>query len=192
MTEREPKVRSDVKPRLMASAAALVATVCVGSLTASPASGKLIAPPQPSRATCVHLTGRLGTPHPGSQGQTLTPIYLYNSGAKSCTLTGVPRLIYNEDVGVAVHLGLSAARVATAYRGGTVTLAANGGSANVLLLVIPTSSWPVNRCRPTRVLSARVEFGPKKIGAVVRTSFRACSGFDSTSVTGVRSKSTSL
>jgi hypothetical protein len=181
-----------MRVRLIVSTTALLATISASLVTASPASGIYRAPPQPSRTTCVHLTGRLGTTRPGPQGQTFTPIYLYNSDAKSCTLTGVPRLIYNEDVEVAVRLGLGAARVATTHRGGTVTLAANGGSANVLLWVIPTSSWPLKKCQPTRILSARVEFGRKNIGAVVRTSFQACSGFNSTSVTGVTEKSTGL
>jgi hypothetical protein len=181
-----------MKVRLIVSSTALVVSASASLLTASPAGGIDRAPPQPSRTTCVHLTGRLGTTRHGPQGQTFTPIYLYNPGANSCTLTGVPHLIYNEDVEVAVRLGLSAARVATPHRGGTVTLAANGGSANVLLWVIPTSSWPVKKCQPTRILSARVEFGRKNIGAVVRTSFQACSGFNSTSVTGVTAKSTAL
>jgi hypothetical protein len=192
MRERQPKAESRMKIRLFMSLAALVAMMGAGLLSTSPASGINRKPPQPSSTTCVHLSGRLGTTRPGPQGQSFTPIYLYNSSTKSCTLTGVPHVLYNEDVEVAVRLGLSAARTATAHRGGTVTLAANGGSANVLLWVIPPSSWPVKKCQPTRILSARVEFGRKNIGAVVRTSFQACSGFNSTSVTGVRSKSTGL
>jgi hypothetical protein len=136
-----------MKIRLILSAMALV--VGASLVAATPASGIYRAPPQPSRTTCVHLTGRLGTTRRGPQGQTFTPIYLYNSSGKSCNMTGVPHLIYNEDVEVAVRLGLSAARVATPHRGGTFTLAANGGSANVLLWVIPTSSWPEKKCQPT-------------------------------------------
>src|SRR5579863_6453939 len=98
---------------MIVTATLLVATSSASLLTASPASGIYRAPPQPSRTTCVRLTGRLGATRRGPRGQTFTPINLYNSSGKSCTLTGVPHLIYNEDIEVAVRLGLSAARVAT-------------------------------------------------------------------------------
>ncbi|MGC8511070.1 MAG: hypothetical protein ACP5PB_09400 [Acidimicrobiales bacterium] len=106
----------------------------------------------------------------------------------------MPRLVYNDDtgIGVAVRLGLSAARVNTVHRGGTVVLSAHGGTANVLLWILPTHYWPATSCQPTRILSAHVEFGPKNVGVLVRVSFDACSKFDSTSVTGVAAKTTSL
>ncbi|MBW4078650.1 MAG: hypothetical protein HIU84_09125 [Acidobacteria bacterium] len=82
--------------------------------------------PQSSRTTCVHLSGGLGKVSAGTNGQTFAPIFIRNEGSRGCTLTGVPRLIYNDDasIGVVIRLGLSAARVNTAHRGGTVSLAA--------------------------------------------------------------------
>jgi hypothetical protein len=71
-----------MKIRLIFSAMALV--VDASLVAASPASGIHRAPPQPSRTTCEHLTGRLGTTRRGPQRQTFTPIYLYNSSGKSC------------------------------------------------------------------------------------------------------------
>ena len=152
------------------------------------------APPQPSHTTCVRLSGWLGKTIPGPNSQTYTPIFLRNAGAHGCSLTGVPRLVYNDDagIGVAGRWGLSAARVNTDHRGGTVMLAAHGGTANVLLWILPTRYWPTKRCQPTRILSARVEFGPQNIGVSVRTSFQACSKFNSTSITGPAVKTTSL
>jgi len=178
--------------RLVASVAALVAVAGAGILNPAPAGAKLTATAQPSHTTCAHLNGWLGTTRPGPNGQTFTPIYLRNVGSRSCTLSGVPRLTYNEEVGVAVRLGLSAARVAAAGRGATVRLAAHRGTANVLLWYLPTRYWPKQRCQPTRALSVRVEFGPKNVGVLVRTTFQVCSKFASTSITGVASTMTGL
>lgn len=115
-----------------------------------------------------------------------------NTGPKGCTLTGVPRLTYNEDVVLAVQLGLSAVRVASADRGGTVTLAAHNGTVNVLLWILPTRYWSVSRCQPTRILSGRVEFGTHNVGVLVRISFEACSKMAGASIAGVAAKTTSL
>ena len=150
--------------------------------------------PQSSRTTCVHLSGGLGKVSAGTNGQTFTPIFIRNEGSRGCTLTGVPRLIYNDDasIGVAVRLGLSAARVNNAHRGGTVSLAAHGGTANVQMWILPTGHWSTAQCQPTRILSAHVEFGSKNVGVLIRTKFLACSTFDSTSITGVAAQTTNL
>ncbi len=177
---------------LVGLVALALAIPLVGATTEAGAIYK--APPQPSHTTCLHLSGWLGRSRPGTNGQTLTPIFLRNEGSRSCSVSGVPRLTYNDDtgIGVAVRLGLSAARVNTAHRGGTVALSAHGGTANVLLWFLPTRYWSTKSCQPTRILSAHVEFGPKGVGVIVRTSFDACSKFDSTSVTGVAAKNTHL
>jgi hypothetical protein len=107
-------------------------------------------------------------------------------------LTGVLRLLYNEDVSVAVTLGLSAARANTVDRGATVRLAAHSGVASVLLGVFPTTYWPASQCQPTRILSARVEFGRHNIGAVLPTSFDACSTFADTTIAGIAAKTLDL
>ena len=178
------------------SIAVLVAgTFALQLVGATPRAGAILrTPPPPSHTTCVRLSGWLGKTIPGPNGQTYTPIFLRNDGSHDCSLTGVPRLVYNDDarIGVAVRLGLSAARVQTPHRGGTVALAAHGGTANVLLWILPTRYWPTKRCQPTRILSARVEFGPQNVGVSVRTSFQACSKFNSTSITGPAVKTTSL
>ena len=150
--------------------------------------------PQPSRTTCVHLSGGLGKVSTGTNGQTFTPILIRNEGSRGCTVTGVPRLIYNDDasIGVAIRFGLSAARVNTAHRGGTVSLGAHGGTANVLMWSLPTRHWSTAQCQPARILSAHVEFGSTNVGVLVRTSFQACSKFDSTSITGVATQTTNL
>ena len=177
---------------LMVLVAVALALAVVGPIAEAGAIFR--APPQPSSTSCVHLSGWLGKSRPGTNGQTFTPIFLRNEGSRSCSVSGVPRLIYNDDtgIGVAVRLGLSAARVSTAHRGGTVALSAHGGTANVLLWFLPTRYWSAKSCQPTRILSAHVEFGPKNVGVLVRTSFDACSKFDSTSITGVAAKSTHL
>lgn len=173
---------------------AVVATLTLPIVgpTIIPATAMYRAPPQPSRTTCSHLIGWLGKSSPGTNGQIFTPIFIRNIGSKSCTLTGVPRLVYNEDVAVAVRLGLSATRANTAQRGGTVTLVPHTGTANVLLWILPTHYWSVSRCQPTRILSARVEFGPHNVGVLVRVSFSACSKMASTAIAGVAAKTTSL
>jgi hypothetical protein len=175
-----------VRLRLLASASVVAALAL--PLIETPAAALYAAPPQSSHTTCVKLTGWLGTTRPGPHAQTFTRIFLRNDGPKACTLTGAPRLLYNEDVSVGVRLGLSAARANTVERGATVWLAAHSGVANVLLWVLPTTYWPVSRCQPTRILSARVEFGPNNLGAVVKTSFDACSKFASTTIAGIAAK----
>lgn len=174
----------------------LVSGVLVVATVASVTQAGAIfgAPPQPSSTTCVRLSGWVSKPIAGPNGQTFTPIFLRNDGARSCSVSGVPRLVYNDDprIGVAVTLGLSAARVRTAHRGGTVNLVARDGTANVLLWITPTRDWPSKQCQPTRILSAHVEFGSRSVGVRVRTSFQACSNFKSTSISGVDLRSMSL
>ena len=176
--------------RLLASTSVVAALVL--PLIGTPAGALLAAPPQSSHTTCVKLSGWLGKTTSGPHGQTFTPIFLRNNGPKACSVTGVPRLVYNEDVSVAVRLGLSAARGNTADRGGTVRLAAHSGVANVRLWVLPTTYWPTSKCQATPILSARVEFGSHNIGAVVKTSFDACSKFASTVIEGIAAKTLGL
>ena len=178
--------------RLQLLASASVVAALALPLIGTPAQAVYAAPPQSSHTTCVKLTGWLGKTTPGPRGRTFTPIFLRNDGPKACTLTGVPRLLYNEDVSVAVRLGLSAVRVNTAHRGATVRLAAHSGVANVLLWVLPTTYWPTSKCQPTRILSARVEFGRLNIGARLTTSFEACSTFASTAIAGIAVKTLDL
>jgi hypothetical protein len=176
----------------MGVAAVATLTLPTVGLMITPATAIYRASPQASHTTCSHLIGWLGKSSAGSNGQIFTPIFIRNIGSESCTLTGVPRLVYNEDVAVAVRLGLSASRANTAQRGGTVTLAPQTGTANVLLWILPTRYWSVSRCQPTRILSARVEFGRHNVGVLVRVSFNACSKMASTSIAGVAAKTTSL
>jgi hypothetical protein len=156
------------------------------------ADARYVAPPQPSHTTCTQLTGSLGKSRPGQNGQVFIPIYLTNTSSKSCTVTGVPRVDFNVSAISVARKSLKATRASTRDRGGTVRLKARTGTANVLLWVLPTRYWPVPECKPVRVLTARVEFGRHNIGVLVHTSFNACSGMSSTSVTGAAPRWTGL
>lgn len=160
----------------------------VVGLTVAPAAAIFRAAPQPSSTNCTRLSGWLGRANTLSDGQVIMPIFIRNAGSKACTVTGVPRVIYNDDprIGAAVRLGLSAARVNIAHRGGTVTLRAAGKlTANVVLTIVPTRYYSGSHCQPTGILSGHLEFGPHSVGFLFRTSFVACSKLSSTEVGGV-------
>jgi hypothetical protein len=165
----------------------IVAAILVASIPfALAVSGAAKAPaPQASNTNCTRLYGHLGTAVKEPKGALGYPVFITNISRTSCTIQGVPTATYNPSSGRA------ATRVYAKSRGARVTLSANG-AVDVVITVSPTTKWAATRCGPLKSHSAKLSFGPRKLGVTVATSFALCSKLASTTISGVATLSVPL
>lgn len=168
---------------LVAAAMAVPLAACAtGQSSTQPSASS---PPAPEPCTAQALSTSLGGTE-GAAGTSYVTIVLTNTGDQACTLSGFPQA--QPVRGTAREaVGPRSGRNALEGSGGTVTLAAEGGSARVVLGIANASNYVVDQCVPRASDGVLVTFaagsGPEEY--VSLTATQVCSRLTSTTISGV-------
>jgi len=166
----------------LATVAVGVAAGLAGVSTATATSGGARAPERAAVCLGSELDVWLNTQGDGAAGSTFFTLEFTNLSARSCTLTGFPRVsaidLLGHQIGpAATHDNASSSRTITLAGSSTQSL---GDTGTVVLRIVQAENFPSTSCHVIAAAGLRV-YAPGALSAdVVPFPFEACSRDDAT------------